>query len=185
MWALPARSIPGSEMLCVEKTRIRGTNVDPSDGGAMAMGAVIGSRLLNPPSLAGAASGGPRGLASWDLLPASDEDSVVAVGAQRAEELVANLAGPGGDVGLWDGIGRPDVDDGSDRDGAHPLFRLEKRPGARRSAGVDDAGGGDRLELDEGGGHDRFLLSVNEAVGCRGDLGHEATGGHDFGSVDQ
>jgi hypothetical protein len=48
MWELPARSMPGSEMLFVEKTRILGTNsgFDPgaSDGGAGAVAAVATSR---------------------------------------------------------------------------------------------------------------------------------------------
>ncbi len=45
MCALPARSMPGSEMLFVENTRIRGTWVSPAARGSVATGAVIGIGL--------------------------------------------------------------------------------------------------------------------------------------------
>ncbi len=41
MWALPARSIPGSEMLLVEKTRMRGTKVRSASIGLSGASVVI------------------------------------------------------------------------------------------------------------------------------------------------
>ena len=45
MWALPARSMPGSEMLFVENTRIRGTKRARCCG-SVATGAVMDAGLL-------------------------------------------------------------------------------------------------------------------------------------------
>ena len=127
MCELPARSIPGSEMLCVENTRIRGTNVAAGGGASIVAVAFIGRQLRS----------------AGRLLAADHEDAVVAVGGDGAEELVADLGRPGADVGLGDRIGRPDLDDGADGHRAHPLLRFEERAGAGGPAGVDDLGGGD------------------------------------------
>src|SRR5450759_3783792 len=102
MWALPARSMPGSEMLFVENTRIRGTKVSPGVRGSVATGAVIGCELLVGSSerAAGREVGGVASRPGSGLLAADDEDAVVAVGGHGPEELVAHLGGTGPDVGL-------------------------------------------------------------------------------------
>src|SRR5450759_1518951 len=138
MCELPARSMPGSEMLFVEKTRIRGTKAGASTWASPATDAVMGRRLL-----------------------ATHEDALVAVGDEHAEERMADLCGPRPDVALGDGVARPDLDDGSDRHRAHALLRLEEGARTGGAAGVDDLVGSDGFELGlgDGGRHGSVLPS--------------------------
>ena len=57
MCALPARSMPGSEMLFVEKTRIRGSNGVGGAVGSVATGAVMGHVLRVLAARRGAVAG--------------------------------------------------------------------------------------------------------------------------------
>src|ERR1035437_6149762 len=81
------------------------------------------------------------------LLASAEEDAVVALAFEHAEELVPDLAGPGAHIGLRGGVARPDLENIADGELAHSLLGLEKRPGARRSAGVDYLSGGNGFQI--------------------------------------
>src|SRR5512146_1310479 len=149
MWELPARSMPGSEIVFVENTRMRGTRLAPAAGASIV--------VIVPASWT---AGGvvPPCPPSRSVLPAApDEDPVVAVGLGIAEELVADLRRPRGDVGLRDRVGGPQLDDRADGDLGHALLGLEERAGAGSPAGVDDLLGGDGCEVWSGEGVHRVL----------------------------
>ena len=90
MCELPARSIPGSEIAFVEKTRI---------------------------------------FEATSPLHPADEDAVVTVHGLDAEELVADLAGPRGDVVACLRVARPQLEHLADGD-RRPL------PSSPRAAGL-------------------------------------------------
>src|SRR3990172_1789731 len=127
MCELPARSIPGAEMVFVENPRIRCPALD------------IVTCLPFPDSLAG--------LGRAALLAAPDEDAVVAFARAIAERLVADLLRPRGDVDLGHRIARPDLDHATDGHAVHALLGLEQRARAGGAARVDDLVGDDHVQF--------------------------------------
>src|SRR5450631_1888937 len=97
MCLLPARSMPGSEMLFVEKTRILG---------------------LNPVSVA------VDTVSSLHLL---EEELQVAGVVDRAEEVVAHLLAPGREVFQRSGVGGEHLHDAADRDLADGRLACQDR----------------------------------------------------------
>src|ERR1019366_8707423 len=108
MCLLPARSMPGSEMLFVEKTRILG---------------------LNPVSTM-VVTAGSLGLAKEELQ--------VACVVHRAEKPVAHLLAPRGQVLQCPGVRGEHFHDTADRNLADGLLGCQDRSGARGDAGVND-----------------------------------------------
>src|SRR5450631_188296 len=142
MCLLPARSMPGSEMLFVEKTRILG---------------------LNPVSTM-VVTTGSLGLAQEELQVARVVD--------RAEEVVAHLLAPGRQVLQCPGVGGEHLHDTAHRNLADGLLGGQDRSRARGGAGVNDQIGLQSLEVIGGYCHGDFLLDgrmVMRAVRwCRG-----------------
>src|SRR5665811_2041084 len=107
MCELPARSMPGSEMLFVEKTRIRGTKAGASTWASPATDAVMGRRLLAPTgtvpmpffaSRRGPGQAAPRASTTLSAVMASSSDSVMVAGMVPFS-LVDEAVGRGGDLG--------------------------------------------------------------------------------------
>src|SRR5665647_641562 len=109
MCELPARSMPGSEMLLVLKTRMRGSYGWPSGASAPVM--------------------------SLHLL---DKETHVAGFLDHAEVLVAHLLGPGGEVLGGATVGGLDLHDPADGDARDALLGGEDRAVAAGAASVDD-----------------------------------------------
>src|ERR1039458_7181577 len=140
---LPARSMPGSEMALVEKTRTRG----PWAGASPTTGAAGCSMAPGLSSL------GP-----------ANEDPVVSLGGDGTEEAVADLARPGRDVGLGLGVARPELEHLTDGDAGHRFLGLQQRTRASSAAGVDDLGDAQRRDI-RLGQHSRHVVSSSRS-GC-------------------
>src|ERR1035437_1360958 len=123
MCLLPARSMPGSEMLFVEKTRILG---------------------LNPVSTM-VVTAGSLGLAQEKLQ--------VAGVVERAHEVGAHLRAPGRRVLQRPGVRGEHLHDPTDRNLADGLLGCQDRSGARGGAGVNDQIGLQLPELLDCNGH--------------------------------
>ncbi len=118
---------------------------------------------------------------------AADEDAVVAVGrAGRRGTSWPTLADQAPMSVLVDRVARPDLEHGADRDGADALLGLEQRAraGAPRASTIFAA-----VMASSSVSVTMAVMavspSVDEAVGGRGDLGDEPSGGHDLGAVDE
>src|SRR5664279_5236526 len=120
MCLLPARSIPGSEMLFVEQTRILGLNPD--------------STMV--------VTAGSLGLAQEELQ--------VAGVVERAHEVVTHLLAPGRQVLQRPGVRGEHLHDPTDRNLADGLLGCQDRSGARGGAGVNDQIGLQLPELLDG-----------------------------------
>src|ERR1035437_6760073 len=107
MCLLPARSMPGSEMLFVEKTRILGLNA-------------VSTKVVTAGSL---------GLAQEELQVAGVVD--------RTQEVVTHLLAPGRQVLKRPGVGGEHLHHTADRNLADGLLGRQDRSGARGGAGVD------------------------------------------------
>src|ERR1035437_1850615 len=101
MCLLPARSMPGSEMLFVEKTRILGLNP-------------VSTKVVTAGSL---------GLAKKELQVTGVVD--------RAHEVVTHLLAPGRQVLQRPGVGGEHLHDTADRNLADGLLGCQDRSGAR------------------------------------------------------
>src|SRR5664280_76735 len=123
MCLLPARSMPGSEMLFVEKTRILGLNA-------------VSTMVVTAGSI---------GLAKEELQ--------VACVVDRTEELMTQLLAPRGQVLQCPGVGGEHFHDTADRNLADGLLGCQDRSGARGGAGVNDQIGLQLLELLDCNGH--------------------------------
>src|ERR1019366_3280821 len=108
MCLLPARSMPGSEMLFVEKTRILGLNA-------------VSTMVVTAGSL---------GLAQEEL-------QVTGV-VERTQELVAHLLAPRRQVLQRPGVGGEHLHHPTDRNLADGLLGCQDRSRARGGAGVND-----------------------------------------------
>src|ERR1035441_715533 len=137
MCELPARSIPGSEIALVEKTRTRGAWARTS------------------PTAEAAGCSIALGLSS---LGPANEDPVVSPGGDGTEEAVADLARPGRHVGLGLGVARPELEHLTDSDAGHRLLGLQQRTRASGTAGVDDLGDAQRRDI-RLGQHSRHVVS--------------------------
>ena len=170
----PGQVDPGSEMLLVENTRIRGTKVPAVACGFSGASVVMAVRTS-------ATSRGPRRRAR-SPRPA------------RRRGRCGRPCRTRRDVVLGARIGRPDLDGLADLNRVHRLLGLEQGAGAGAAAGVDDL-----CALDDGkvgvaerrgqGGHRTGLLwlwmrggSVDEAVRRRGHLRDEPCSGDDLGA---
>ena len=119
MCELPARSIPGSEMLLVLKTRMRGSYAWPLRA--------VWRRHRH--------------------FIFFDEEAHVAGLLEHAEVLVAHLLGPRGEVLGRAGVGGLDLHDAAHRDAGDALLGGEDGTGARGAARVHDLLRLDRVEL--------------------------------------
>src|ERR1035438_2931532 len=137
MCELPARSMPGSEIALVEKTRTRGPWA-----GASATTEAAGCSMAS-----GLSSLGP-----------ANEDALVPLRGDGTEKAVADLARPGLHVGLGLGIARPELEHLADSDARHRLLGLQQRPRASGAAGVDDLGDAQRRDI-RLGQHSRHRVS--------------------------
>src|SRR5664280_3478484 len=132
MCLLPARSMPGSEMLFVEKTRILGLNA-------------VSTMVVTAGSL---------GLAKEELR--------VACVVDRAKELMTHLLAPRGQVLQCPGVGGEHFHDTADRNLADGLLGRQDRSRARGGAGVNDQIGLQALEVLGGYCHGDVSLKGRE-----------------------
>src|SRR5664280_786915 len=132
MCRLPARSMPGSEMLFVEKTRILG---------------------LNPASTM-VVTAGSLGLAKEELQ--------IAGVVERSKEVVTHLLAPGRQVLHGPGVGGEHLHDPTDRNLADGLLGRQDRSRARGGAGVNDQIGLQALEVLGGYCHGDVSLKGRE-----------------------
>src|SRR5664280_1727845 len=184
MCELPARSMPGSEMLFVEKTRIRGTKAGASSRASPATDTDMGRSLLAPISPADAlAPAGPSGCLyfwrrtktrsypsatrtprkPWPTFPDHAPMSLLVTGSLDQISMTA----PTGTVPM-------------------PFLASRSGPGqaAPRASTILSAVMASSSVSVAMAGMVPFSL-VNEAVGGRRYLGDEATGGDDFGALDE
>src|SRR5664280_1228101 len=182
MCELPARSMPGSEMLFVEKTRIRGTKAGASSRASPATDTDMGRSLLAPISPADAlAPAGPSGCLyfwrrtktrsypsatrtprkPWPTFPDHAPMSLLVTGSLDQISMTA----PTGTV---------------------PMAFLASRSGpgqaAPRASTILSAVMASSSVSVAVAGMVPFSL-VDEAVGGRRDLGDETAGGDDFGDL--
>src|SRR5665811_1173177 len=186
MCELPARSMPGSEMLFVEKTRIRGAKAGASTWASPATDTVMGWSLLARFSPAGAPVRGPPGSRSRAYLPRRTKTRSYPSATRTprnpwptfADHAPMSLLVTGSldQISMMAPTGTVPM----------PFFASRRGPGqaaprASTTLSAVMASSSDSVMV---AGMVPFSL-VDEAVGRGGDLGNESTGGHDFGAFDE
>src|SRR5664280_945927 len=182
MCELPARSMPGSEMLFVEKTRIRGTKAGASSGASPATDTDMGRSLLAPISPADAlAPAGPSGcLYFWRRTKTRSYPS-----ATRTPRKPWPTFPDHAPMSLLV-TGSVDQISITDPTGTVPMPFLASRSGPGQAAPrASTTLAAVRVSSSVSVAVMGCVLLVDETVGRRRDLGDESTGGNDFGALDE
>src|SRR5450759_4573292 len=184
MCELPARSMPGSEMLFVEKTRIRGTKAGASSRAPPAADTDMGRSLLAPISPADAlAPAGPSFVGYfWRRTKTRSYPSAMRTPRKPWPTFRDHASRSLLVTGSLDQISM------TAPTGTVPMPFLASRSGpgqaAPRASTIFSAVMASSSVSVAIAGMVPYSL-VDEAVGCRRDLGDEATGGDDLGALDE